>query len=311
MISQRLSPGTPARPTLFLCGGLQSSGSTLVSWCFLQRADTNGVLDAENDLLPTIDPGIGDPFVWYKTTISCFRLHELVDYYRDQNWEVRPLLVIRDLRECWVSLQRKPYAHNGITAEDPPFRMRVRRFLEDWDLFRRMGWPTLRYESLLEAPEATLRDACRQLQLAWDPAMLDWPKQQSQIADINNGNRNFWITRGKSLTEAIAQYQSHRAARALPDADLSWLNGQFHEFNRDNGYPQWEKRSSTVAGPGVESTPCFESTRRYRWETRHKPLRWLYSMLGITNRNLIQRRSSKIQRERTEPIPTTAARKAA
>jgi hypothetical protein len=299
------------RPTLFLCGGLQSSGSTLVSWCFLQRADTNGVLDAENDLLPAIDPAIGSPRVWYKTTISCFRLRDLVDHYRDQDWDVRPLLVIRDLRQCWVSLQGKPYAYNGITAEDPPFRMRVRRFMEDWELFRSMGWPTLRYESLLEAPEATLRDACRQLQIDWDPAMLDWPKPQSQIADINNGNRNFWITRGKSLAEAIAQYQSHRGTRALPPADLTWLNGRFNEFNRANDYPEWEGSAADLAAPCAESIPSFESSRRYLWETRHKPLRWLYSLLGLRNRNLVQRRSVKVQRERTIPIPTTPARKAA
>jgi hypothetical protein len=300
-----------SRRTLFLCGGLQSSGSTLVSWCFLQRADMNGVLDAENDLLPAIDPGMGRPFVWYKTTISCFRIRELVDYYGDQGWEVRPLMVIRDLRECWVSLQGKPYAYNGITAEDPPFRMRVRRFLEDWDLFRRMQWPMLRYESLMESPEVALREVCRQLQLAWDPAMLEWPKQQSQIADTNNGNRNFWLTRGKDLAEAVARYQSRHETRAPADADLKWLNGQFGEFNRENGYPERESPVSAVAGQREESIPCFEATRRYLWETRHKPLRWLFSMLGIRNRNLIQRRSVKIQRERTEPIPTMPAQKTA
>jgi hypothetical protein len=307
----RFSPTAAARPTLFLCGGLQSSGSTLVSWCFLQRADTQGVLDAENDLLPMIGPQIASPLVWHKTTISCFRLRELVDYYRDQDWNVRPLLVIRDLRDCWVSLQGKPYAYNGITAEDPPFRMRVRRFLEDWDLFRRMGWPMLRYESLLEAPEATLRDACRQLRLAWDPAMLRWPKRPSEIADIHSGNRNSWITRGKHFAEALALYQAHRQSRALPNADLSWLDGQFNQFNRANGYPEWESRASAGAEPCAESIPSFETSRRYLWETRHKPLRWLLSMLGVRNRNLIQRRSAKIQRERTIPIPTTPARKAA
>ena len=39
---------------LYLCGGLQSSGSTLVSWCFLQRPDMDGVLDADSDLLPVL-----------------------------------------------------------------------------------------------------------------------------------------------------------------------------------------------------------------------------------------------------------------
>jgi hypothetical protein len=63
-----------SRNRLFLCAGMQSSGSTSVSWFFLQRADMNGVLDADNDILPSISPDLGQPHVWYKTTISSFRL---------------------------------------------------------------------------------------------------------------------------------------------------------------------------------------------------------------------------------------------
>src|SRR4029078_2652914 len=92
-----------AQKTLLLCAGLQSSGTTLVSYCFLQRGDTDGVLDADNDLLPALDPGLAKPFAWYKTTISCFRLSEIAQYYRDAGWNVRSLLVIRDLRAVWAS----------------------------------------------------------------------------------------------------------------------------------------------------------------------------------------------------------------
>ena len=88
----------PAEKVLVLCDGLQSSGTTLVSYCFLQRGDTDGVLDAENDLLPALDSRLARPFAWYKTTISCFRLSEVADHYRDAGWDVRTLLVLRDPR---------------------------------------------------------------------------------------------------------------------------------------------------------------------------------------------------------------------
>ena len=117
---ERSAMALPPKHALILCGGLQSSGTTLVSYCFLQRGDTNGVLDADNDLLPAIDPRLAQPFAWYKTTISCFRLSEIAEHYRDAGWNVRTLLVLRDLRAVWASLRGKSYGRNGITAEDPP-----------------------------------------------------------------------------------------------------------------------------------------------------------------------------------------------
>ena len=166
-------------PRLFLCAGLQCSGSTLVSWCFLQRHDMDGVLDGEYDLLPRIAPELGRPLAWCKTTISSFRLSELTSYYEDEGWTVSPLLIVRDVRDTWASLLVKPYGVNGFTAEDPPLRLRFRRFKEDWELFRAKGWPILRYESLLEDHEKTLRDACRHLALSWDDSMLHWTKRRA------------------------------------------------------------------------------------------------------------------------------------
>ena len=60
---------------LYLCAGLQSSGSTIVSWCFLQREDMDGVFDARNDVLPVI-PEMKPPRAWCKITISSFRSGE-------------------------------------------------------------------------------------------------------------------------------------------------------------------------------------------------------------------------------------------
>jgi hypothetical protein len=279
--------------TLFLCGGTQSSGSTLVSWCFLQRADMNGVLDADNDLLPSIDPRIGTPLAWYKTTISAFRLSELVAHYEDLGWEVRPLLVVRDLRYVWSSLLAKPYAANGITAEDPPLRLRLRRFVEDWEHFLRRGWAILRYESLLAEPEPCLRQACGQLGLDWDDAIIRWPKPPEQIADCQWGNETFWRTRGQTLTDTLASYAKRSKTPALPAADLRWLETEFREFNLGNEYPEQLPCVQTREQPDGPLVPRFEATRRYRWETKRKPLRWLLSCLGVPNRKLTERRSVK------------------
>jgi hypothetical protein len=280
--------------TLVVCAGLQSGGTTLVSYCFLQRGDTDGVLDADNDLLPALDPGLARPIAWYKTTISCFRLGEIVQHYCDAGWHARPLLVLRDLRAVWASLTRKEYGRNGITAEDPPLRLRVRRFVEDWRSAVAAGEPMFRYEDFVATPADTLRRACTQLALPWDDAMLRWPKPAERIAHHTNGNESFWASRGDGLLETLVRYK-HTSGPQLSIADLEWLETEFRDYNEANGYPlRWsaasESRAPLIAGSDV---PNFEVTRRYIWETSRKPFRWLLAQLGRRNIKLIDQRSWK------------------
>jgi hypothetical protein len=266
---------------LYLCGGTQSSGSTLASWCFLQRADMDGYLDADNDILPEIPGDLGKPLVWYKTTISSFRLSELIEHYRDEGWDVRPLLVVRDVRFVWASLFRKPYGLNGITAEDPPLRTRLRRFKADWELFQYEKWPMIRYESFITEPEQVLRWVCTELSLPWDRGMMTWPKDRNRVASTKHGNQTFRETRGAGLLESIKPASEELRAGAIPPADLEWLEDQFHEFNLANDYPTHIRLSGTAIDGTIRAIPSFEMTRRHKWEIRRKPIRWFLHSLGF------------------------------
>jgi hypothetical protein len=282
----------PMDKALILCGGLQSSGTTLISYCFLQRSDTDGVLDADNDLLPALDPRLARPIAWYKTTICCFRLGEIVQHYRDAGWNVRPLLVLRDLRDVWASLRKKSYGRNGITAEDPPLRLRVRRFIEDWRQAAQNGTVLMRYEDFVKSPETTLQQVCGQLGIAWDAAMLSWPKPPERIADRRNGNGSFWDSRDANLLETLERFREKPESPVIPADDLKWLEAEFREFNTVSGYPP--RRNITVESDDAALyQPNFEVTRRYKWETAQKPFRWLLARLGRRNTTLIDRRSWK------------------
>ncbi len=280
--------------TLVVCAGLQSGGTTLISYCFLQRGDTDGVLDADNDLLPALDPRLARPIAWYKTTISSFRLSEIATHYRDAGWDVRPLLVLRDLRAVWASLTKKEYGRNGITAEDPPLRLRVRRFVDDWRDLAATGAAMFRYEDFVAEPAMTLQGVCGQLGLPWDAAMLGWPKPPERIAHRNNGNESFLAPRGPGVLESLARYKRPNAPR-LPADDLHWLETEFRDYNEANGYPL---HLIDVCQPAVVTnadlaTPNFEVTRRYVWETSRKPFRWLLAQFGRRNTKLIDQRSWK------------------
>src|SRR5438094_9826269 len=84
---------------MILCAGLQSGGTTLVSWTFLQRRDTNGVLDMQNSIIHASFDRVVEPIVWVKMTIGAFRWLEVCDVYRDLGWNPQPLLVVRDVRQ--------------------------------------------------------------------------------------------------------------------------------------------------------------------------------------------------------------------
>src|SRR5262249_31765043 len=127
------------RRRFILCGGLQSGGTTLVSWCFLQRRDTDGVLDMPHDTIRTSFERIQTPIVWCKMPIGAFRWLDVCEVYQDLGWSPEAVLVVRDVRSAFASLMKKEYGYNGTTAEEPPLRMRFRRFLRDWELFQSRG----------------------------------------------------------------------------------------------------------------------------------------------------------------------------
>ncbi len=247
---------------LYLCAGTQSSGSTLVSWCFLQHPDLDGVLDARFDALPIIPDKLSAPNPWVKFTIACFRFSEVQSHFEDEGYVVRPLLVVRDVRAVFNSLLKKKYGRNGITADDPPLRLRLRRFREDWDLFRQRGWPILRFEDFVEKPEAALREAAAAMGLRFDDAMLSWPKPLEQIADGKYGNATFTETRGANLVGSVKPAMARVATQNIPPDDLTWLEAHFAEMNAALGYAAHVQ--STWAGDGARrAVPRFENTRRF------------------------------------------------
>jgi hypothetical protein len=248
---------------LILCAGPQSSGSTLVSWCFLQRHDTNGVLDVENSLIHTSFDRVTEPVVWVKMTIGAFRWLDVAETYRDLGWQPEPLLIVRDVRAAYASLMTKAYGFNGATAEEPPLRMRFRRFLQDWELFRQRGWPILKFEEFLRDADAVLRRTCDELRLPFDEGMLSWPKQLSEIAYVLPGpNATFSQSlEAGSLADATARGARTTDGGELGESELSWLEETFAAYNRAQGY---HPARIAVAGPPRPEPPRYEGTKRHR-----------------------------------------------
>lgn len=246
--------------TMFLCGGMQSSGSTLVSWCFLQRPDLDGVYDMDNALIHQDFSRVMTACVWVKMTIGAFRLEEVAAIYASQGWQVRPLLVTRALEDVLDSLQGKYYGVDGVTGDDPPLLVRCRRYLRDVRLAGECGWPVIAYESLLAEPQGILCAAGEALGLRWDEAMVSWPKPESAVSYMSDGNVAFGLSRaqGGGVVAATATYAAAQAGKHVPEA-----------VRRVSITIATAARVDEPALPAAGLSPAvFRGTRRQQWEAR-------------------------------------------
>ena len=239
----------------------------------------DGVLDGDTDIIPIIPEGINTPNIWYKTTISSFTLQDQVGCLQDEGFEVKPLLIVRDVRSVWSSLAEKPYGRNGVTAEDPPLRMRFRRFLASWEYARQHDIPIICFEKFLEHPEKSLRDCCSRLSLPWDEGMVTWPKQAEEMSDTRHGNATFRESKAGNLHTALGKpKKTRRSAGPIPEEDLHWLEDVFSGFNEAMNYPDRLDGINRVPG---RSVPGWDVSRRKKWRLKQKPFRYLFSKLKL------------------------------
>lgn len=251
----------------------------MLSWCFLQRPDMDGALDGDTDLIPLPPANIHTPFLWYKTTISCFTLAEQIALLEDEGYRVKPVLVVRDVRAVWMSLMKKPYGRNGVTAEDPPLRLRFRRFFRSWQDAVAQSVPVFRFEDLLAQPEASLKALCRALGLPWRQEMLDWPKSVEQIADSRHGNARFMGSDKQGLQAALDPDVASPVRGQIHGEDLGWLEETFRDYNLSLSYPAHQGNLDLLPG---RSLPSWEASRRLHWRLRQKPLRYIFCKLGLS-----------------------------
>jgi hypothetical protein len=258
----------PSNQRMILCGGLQSGGTTLISWCFLQRRDTNGVLDMAHNIVHGGFAKVSEPIFWINMTIGAFRWLDVREHYRDRGWDPEPLLVVRDVRTTYDSLLTKSYGFNGLTAEEPPLRMRFRRFLLDWELFRANAWPIVKFEGVVDDARETLTKACHDLGIAWDEAMLSWPKDASQIAYVlDPPNQTFEqsLDRG-AMASSLLKEKARLEVANVPRRELAWLEETFAEYNEFHGYPKKLRPASAAELADELPPPQYRGTER----------QWLY-----------------------------------
>ena len=237
------------------------------------------MLDARFDCIPEI-PAVRTQITWCKFTIACFRFIDVQSHFVDEGWTVRPLLVVRDPRSVFNSLLSKKYGRNGTTADDPPIRLRLRRFHQDWQHFRDHGWPILSFEQFVNDPQRILQQTCTALDLPWDEGMIHWPKPAESLADAKFGNETFVQSRGQTLLTSVKPSANNVKTDQIPPEDLEWIEKEFADMNLDLGYPL--NVSSSAARDPSRAVPTFEATRRF--ERQQRKTRVSRFLKGVTQR---------------------------
>jgi hypothetical protein len=216
-----------------------------------------------SDVLRVAFDEVVEPILWCKTTSTSFRWPDIAGVYCDLGWQPEPLLIARDVRATYASLSRKWYGFNGTTAEDPPLRLRLRRFLEDWRLFRHEGWPVLKYEDVVIRGSDALRGACDRLSLPWDEGMATWPKKLTQIAYADRSNETFRASiAGGSLEDATLRERADLPLNAISTTELAWLEEEFADYNEVQGYPAHASAAASRGGDPLVPAPRYEGTAR-------------------------------------------------
>jgi hypothetical protein len=207
---------------------------------------------------------VQEPILWVKQTIGSFRWLDLSETYHDLGWEPEPLLVVRDARAAYRSVMGKWYVINGTTAEDLPYRMRFRRFLRDWELFRSRGWPIIKFEDFIQEHRPVLMKACEELSLPWDDSMVSWPKNRDEIAYAGSEQETFSesIEKG-SMSAAKLRDRTKIKVDGLPRSELEWLEETFSDYNAFHNYPEkispaWPEKDEPTSMPA----PSYKGTAR-------------------------------------------------
>jgi len=131
---------------------------------------------------------------------SLLRHSEVSSYLAQEGVVADPLLVVRDCRSVFNSLRTKSYGRNGITADDPPLRLRLARFPGRLEAFPRSRLADPRYEQFVRAPSHLCKHSARDwIFLGRGDAEL--PKPADQIADARYGNPTFQQTKHGGLLE--------------------------------------------------------------------------------------------------------------
>ncbi|MEG3767491.1 hypothetical protein [Alteromonas sp. 14N.309.X.WAT.G.H12] len=216
---------------MILATGMQSGGTTLVSAAFLKHPDLDGILDMASDRIEVNLSQVTTPVTWVKMTTIAYRWQEVASVYAMYGYKAYPLMIVRNPFDVWVSLKKKWYGLNGLTAEDPPLAIRFLRFLEDWKAFQKSGYPIIQFEHFIEDPTTQIRAVMDRLPVNFDANMVNGETDLNAISYVSESNASFVQSLSLGASNTVAFKQS-----VITKREANWICEHLSDYIGCYGY---------------------------------------------------------------------------
>lgn len=216
---------------MILATGMQSGGTTLVSAAFLKHPDLDGILDMASDRIEVNLSQVTTPVAWVKMTTIAYRWQEVASVYAMYGYKAYPLMIVRNPFDVWVSLKKKWYGLNGLTAEDPPLAIRFLRFLEDWKAFQHSGYPIIQFEHFVEDPSTQIHSVLDKLPVNFDDKMVNGETDLNTISYVSESNASFIQSLSVGASNIVAFKQS-----VITEREANWIHDQLSDYIEYYGY---------------------------------------------------------------------------
>ncbi len=243
---------------MILATGLQSGGTTVVSGAFLKHPDLDGILDMASDRIDTNLRLVNSPVTWVKMTTISFTWREVAEIYQMQGYDIHPLMIVRNPYDVWASLKTKWYGINSVTAEDPPLVLRFRRFLSDWNWFRKQNKTIICFEEFILNPVQTLETACKSLPIEYIESLVNDRVKLDDIAYVSESNQSFMESLGTGVSSKIATHK-----KRLSESEYNWITESYKDVIKHYGYENNHQVYKDSSELGDEIIPKPFDSRRY------------------------------------------------
>lgn len=166
--------------------------------------------------------------------------------------------IVRDVRDVVLSNSQMPYAVGNALDVARSWCLRVRTNLRMGAMIPKTRYTVVRYEDILRAPEATLRQACAQIQLGYDPRMLDYAEEVNNKVPENRK----WLW--PKLRGPIDQQNVERWRREMWAAEIQMIENQTKDLLLELGYPVLSEKRARISAIGLETWCTLSSGHRFQ-----------------------------------------------